>query len=528
MLSLNDRLLLALLSVLVSVAFVVPYHQPPLPTFHSEFFAFCIAVLVGAVLLCRRRYVAVPPLLTSVGLLSAVLVARSTLLLYQQPAALAVGYLLAASVVFFAVRTLVEDSVLLHYVRQRTIVRVLLVAVAVGGWLAALSGFLEAHHIGLHAQRSAGSGIVGALGQQNTLSAYIACGLAALLVLPQMSAAVRLLIAMPMVMALSLTSSTGAWVYMLLLIAACRDVQVLRRVWVPCLLLFVMMKLLPGAPASAALSFVERSSAPRLSYIATAWRIWLDFPIFGAGVGEFAFQSFMHAQPGDAALERHAHNLVMQLLAEGGVVALLLVLLIAVQWYASIDWSEVPALRPSIASACLRKIEEYRALYVVLGIIGCFSLTEFPLWHAQFLFLCVIAMALLPHHERTEARSYGVMFQLAFCCCIGVLMLVMVWRDYERFEAFCCRSSAGSLQVAGAFRPQIELMIASSGMIERSPRTAQAERALIERAMHAFPKEELLCRYVSLLYASGDATQADSVLYRITYLYPSARCLIPK
>lgn len=109
-------------------------------------------------------------------------------------------------------------------------------------------------------------------------------------------------------------------------------------------------------------------------------------------------------------------------------------------------------------------------------------------------------------------------------CILGLAAAALVMRDYQRFEAFYWDRSA-DIEIAGTFRPNLEMMVMSSGMFPRRPELLRQELVLIERAMHVHPKPELLCRYAQVLYALGRNADADTVLTRMQIAYDVAGCL---
>lgn len=110
------------------------------------------------------------------------------------------------------------------------------------------------------------------------------------------------------------------------------------------------------------------------------------------------------------------------------------------------------------------------------------------------------------------------------CCILGLAAAALVMRDYNRFEAFYW-DRTGELELRSIFRPNLEMMVMSSGIFPRRPELARQELALIERALHVYPKAELLCRYAGLLYAIGREVEADAVMARREIAYRGSDCV---
>lgn len=502
-----------LLSLLSFLPFVVPYHAYPLTTFHAELLTLMLAVVLIAVTLIHRRTIVYSHVVTLLLLFDAYIYVRSLTLTYYEPSLIMGVYVVLAAYVYLATLQVI-------YARASDCRRIVLLSLAFGGFVMALTGFAE--HFGLGFIRAYSTstervGMMGALGQPSIFAAYIACGMAALLG-SRLDAKLTAGALAIMAAALAYSGARVAWVFVLLLLIVALSNKALRRLWLLAFVVFVAVRLSPDAVSRApsGVTSIEHATHARWEYLKVAWRIWLDYPLFGVGVGELGYQMYTHLLPTDRVqgFERHTHNIVAQLLVETGIIGL--VLIVAALW---VRVREMPRTT---------RVElDHAATLAVLAIIGVFSFTEFPLWHAQFLMIGAIMLGLLPRALRINWPRVNWELQRravsAMCVALFVMLCVVAvqYRDFERFYV----GEATDIRIDGSlFRPQLETLSAAG--MKLSPETARRDLALIERAMHAFPKAELLCRYVEFHYALGDTQRADQALVKLLQAYQHPDCLI--
>jgi O-antigen ligase len=82
---------------------------------------------------------------------------------------------------------------------------------------------------------------------------------------------------------------------------------------------------------------------------AEAYRLWLDHPVFGGGLDSFEYYTF--------GLDRYPHNLVMQMVQEGGIVAALLLLawivhVVLNSWHGRNHYTEIGLSMTALVFAC--------------------------------------------------------------------------------------------------------------------------------------------------------------------------------
>lgn len=335
--------------------------------------------MFAGVALLRARGAAPLPAI-ALGIFSSYIAVQGLTLPYPERSLIGAAYPALAALVLWATAALGESSSVRLWLLRATVA---------GAFLLALTGFIEYFEVHLPigtfiADRPPGYGMVGVIGQRNMFAAYVACGICALLAL-RSHWAIALLAGLPMVMAEAYTGARVSWLFMMAAGLAVRDRRAMG-LWVALLAAFAVVRLGPAADvvireASTVVGSAQQAAGSRWTLIVSAWRIWLDHPLFGAGVGEFALQSYLHLTPGDApVIERHAHNVVMQLLAETGLVGAGILFAAAMTWARRVRWRELA--HDAGARGCV----------AVLGIIGIYSFTEFPLWHMQFTVLTAALM----------------------------------------------------------------------------------------------------------------------------------------
>lgn len=143
------------------------------------------------------------------------------------------------------------------------------------------------------------------------------------------------------------------------------------------------------------LSFLEPANMPaerlaqtmgkessRLVLIEQAWQLFRQHPWLGAGWAEFPWYNFSitESYPSLKGLWHHSHNLIMQLLAETGLVGTMILIAGILYWF-----------REQFLSAMT---PERWWLLALLSVIGIHSMLEFPLWYMTFLAIASLLLGL--------------------------------------------------------------------------------------------------------------------------------------
>lgn len=139
----------------------------------------------------------------------------------------------------------------------------------------------------------------------------------------------------------------------------------------------------------------------RLTEWHKAWLIFLENPWFGTGWGSYAYQSFvMSLNPRFAGnifsngVFTHTHNIVLNLLAETGVIGTGLIL-------GGFAYLIKPLLKKSWQS-------ETVIILAMIIVTAVHSLLEFPLWYAHFFFVFVILLSILLNTNQSNPTKIKV------------------------------------------------------------------------------------------------------------------------
>lgn len=134
------------------------------------------------------------------------------------------------------------------------------------------------------------------------------------------------------------------------------------------------------------LSSTQADAGLRTSEWQKAWRMFLEAPLFGVGIGNYGWYSFTYQSLPEfsripkSVLFSHSHNLFAQALAETGIVGLVLLLTLVVSWIRQFMRHALSPARWFIAAT--------------LVILFVHSNLEFPLWYSFFLGIAAVMLGL--------------------------------------------------------------------------------------------------------------------------------------
>ena len=289
-------------------------------------------------------------------------------------------------------------------------------------------------------------------------------------------------------------------------------------VWNAALLLAVQVlwKFLPHSVIQVS-SVARTTVSPRLELIADAWTLWLQNPMLGVGFGQFSAGRLIQAstpmlEPNNA----NAHNLLMHLLAELGVIGLLLCVVplafVARSWFRQ---QRLTALSPEV----------YLATAFTL-ILLVYSLVEFPLWYTYFLFPFAFMLGCLPqgHWRYRTSKSIGVI-RTGVWVAVGAgcfLVAADYWRLQQVYTDVGRQREArqGTSDQYLDIPPQAEIVshatffpLLADYMYVRTLKPdgfmTDYKREIARRVMLGFPTGETFARYVAFSLAEGDTMEAD-------------------
>lgn len=389
-----------MLAMMCLVPFLSPHHYPPIATFYNEWLAALLG-LTAAIFLLRRPTEFVFPVIAFLPIaLIAVLGIQIALdkALYWQNHYLIMLYLGLAALMMLLGANL-RERVSLH-----RIVPALAWAIIAGGFISmaiivlAQLGLSEIEPWSFFIRDYSASHI----GQINHLANYLALGLASVLYL-YLSSNLRLtwtvLLTVLFVLGLAYTGQRMALLYIFALSVIgwglarlCVQPEVKARakhlLWL--IPLFIVADLVMPL-----LSFLDVVSSPidrfadtmgrestRLMYLDQAWQLFAQYPVLGAGWGEYAWHNFNVTEqyPNKTGLTNNAHNIIFQLMAEMGLLGAGILTLFVGWWLFK---QRLGAFTP----------ERWWVL-ALLAVLGVHSLLEYPLWYAYFLVVAALVLGL--------------------------------------------------------------------------------------------------------------------------------------
>ncbi len=258
-----------------------------------------------------------------------------------------------------------------------------------------------------------------------------------------------------------------------------------------------------------------------------AWAAFTEHPWLGQGASNFRWASFMASVERDddtsIRVGEHAHNVVLQLLAEFGAPVTVMVLLLVIVWM----------------KAFLRQpgsLEHYWCA-AVLGIGAVHSLLEYPLWYSYFLGPTALLLG-----ATSSGRSVVVSTQrgAAYLCLVavsGVLILGNLLSDYRKMEVATNLPFALHADPERAWRISMDhvLQVHRDSLLspwalwtlvilaEPSRQQAQDRADLCERGIRFSPARWLVTRCAMQLALAGRDQDARHLILAVLRAYPAER-----
>lgn len=537
---------LACIALFCVVPFQQPFHNFPLTSFYTEGLAFALGLGVMIVLLDRRTWMAaeVPWVALAPFGLALLLMVHGAMgwSPYFGHALTGALYLVWAGLLMIAARALVQICGMEH------VLAVVAAALVAGTLLSSAIGVIQYFNVMTPLNdfivRLQGGAIFGNLAQPNHFAAYTTLGLLSLAYLhsrEHLPLPVAAVCALPLLFVLGVSGSRSPWLYLLAAFgyaAWLRSVSADRAarrlfLWTGIfLILHYAMQVMVGAgwlkpPEREAITAIERlfsgadSVTDRIGVWRAAWSIAMESPLFGIGWGAFAARYFAFiSEPGGIGAPvffNNAHNLLLQLFVETGVVGLVLVMAPLLVWM-------VIVLR-------LRPDAHQWWLLAILGVFGIYSMLEYPLWYAYFLGIAALLLGFGagPVFVPQLARV-GRMFSAAVIF-IGAFNLAILWSDYRQLQGLLQPSGSQSRSVdapalaARLYRnsiliPYVELVAAFPWAVTEE--NLSGRLLLNERVLRFTPRLVLLYRHVLLMVLADRMPEAQALLVRLRRVHPVA------
>ena len=259
-----------------------------------------------------------------------------------------------------------------------------------------------------------------------------------------------------------------------------------------------------------------------------AWQVFEHLPWFGAGWGQLgwglqhaALHHALHPLPLDNI--DNAHDLILQLLAETGLVGTVPILLVAVAWL----WRSARAWVQLGRAAPDEDAPLPLTAWMGVAFLGLHSLVEYPLWYLYFLWVFAFLAGWMDGFDpagRAMPKRASALATLTLprrvALAVGLVAALLVLKagyDYSVTNAaYSANRDSASQAIRQAqrsdlfFRPLIGFAQASSLQVNASDSRHELlrEQAEIDRVSHAYGDPSLLIRRVLLLSRLGHPDQA--------------------
>jgi len=538
---------LACVGLMWVLPFLYYHHAYPLTTFYQEWLTALLGLCALPLLLTARYWQApqVPGIvLLPVGLMLVMLVQFlvGRIVHFDHVLLLALYFLFAALLMMLG-RHLREALGMPH------LATVLAICLLVGAELNTLAGVLQHYRWSTFLDPvvtvKVSSAVYGNIAQPNHFADYVALGLLSLGLLQhryRLSPWLTALLAAPMLFVMVLSGSRSGWLFLLAALGLAwwwqRKDPALRSLLIYAAALcggyalwhgLVQLPWLQGSSGSVTAAerlFGEGQSGHlRLLLWQEAFRIFAQFPLLGAGFGQFAWQHLQLAaemrHPEMNGLYNNAHNLVLQLAAESGLAGLLVL-------FATLGiWGWRTLMRRAEYTP-----EQWWAL-AVLTVLGIHSLLEYPLWYLHFIGIAAILLGALDQGAHPLALRSAGRLSLAAILLLGTLSLWQGMQAYRQLErAMVYRSQMPKHPEQGEkareaflavfeyplFNAYAELFVAS--MVEVSEDRLTQKLALNERALRFIPTAAVAYRQAMLLALLGRMGEAEAQMADAIWAYP--------
>lgn len=553
---------LIFIGLMFLLPFVSLYHHLPIPSFYGEWLAATLGLVAMLPLFQKSNWqpLQVPQIALIFPGLAAIVCMQWMLgmLHSHQYALLILSYLAWA---FFLV-------ILGNHLRRELGWEKVVTTLA---WFIAIGGVINTGIVGLQYAMQNGLNIpfmpklagYGAISQVNHFADYMALATASLvylyakrhLSLMWFSVTLALFLSM-----LSFSGSRSSWLYLgaLTILAIAMQISAMKqkdgtpnkrsllRVCLMLLPAFALAQLaihfLPGItvtlPTDRLLAEANNASSvsARWQIWHESWRMFLQSPWFGIGVGQIRWQSFLllgtpnaiGSGVGTVGMFEHAHNLFLHLLTEMGIGAPLLVIAGVVAWLRGF-W---------LHSVKLRAITlENWWLLAMLAVLGIHSMLEYPLWYAYFLGIAAVLLGAgeekvtsisLPKLGQTSGRT-----AFAASMVVGVAVLGSMAVANVKLETWLLRAMRGDITTQeqpqffealnwvhanSLLAPYSELMYATA--LVADPNRLDDKLWISQSAMRFMPMRKIAYRHVLLLKLKGDQAAAVQQLNRTLIGFP--------
>jgi len=515
---------LFIIGLMLVVPFLYYYHALPIASFYQEGLTALIGLCAMPLLLTSRYWsnVEIPRIvLLPIGLMTLAIVQYCIGIIDHLDTLLIMSFYMVFAVLLMMIGHRLKVELGAH-----TVVVWLAVFLLIGAELNAAIGLIQHYLLNpftLQFITSKSSIVVyGNVAQANHYAAYVSIGLVSLWLL-SVQFSMRwwkvALLASPLLFVIILSGSRSGALYVALIACVAYFWRNHLHTW---------RKLALWGGLLAIISFVAYLSifgvgdSIRLNLWKDALVMFSHNPLFGSGLGQFAYQHFnLSAELKDAfvvGLYNNAHNLPLQIMVEFGLIGLVVLIVPLILWICK-------AHKPTV----------YHLWgYAILAILGIHSLLEYPLWYMYFV---GIAALLLGMFDATIYKlNWGMVGRVALLCILTLytLSMVLIYDGYKHLElSMALRKFAATDN--RYFQPmQQELYLTYENVFMRSyaelysatlvtpdeNRTGE-KIALSDRSMHFIPVPQVALNQVLMLSIQGRPEEAKELLERVKWSFPA-------
>lgn len=534
------------ISLMLIIPFVFPNLPKPIPTFYKEWLAAACALLAFIPLIRQTawpRYQA-----PSIIWLPIVMLCIMGLQLAILDIAYWQHYFLVAQYFLVAALLMLLGGMLKQAMGFDRVMHRIAIILIISGLLSVLAIMLDLrgiHLAGWVLNRS--SGAVANVGQQNHLATLLGLAIASLVYMfakQKLSSWLTFPLLTLLLSGLALTASRSAWVFVLLIALSgfafgysqkmlyktseSANQQRLRALLLLPILFYLLQIGLPFLSTDKPITttnqrlieLAQKPESARLQLYQAAWHVYADNPLLGKGFGQMAWHDINHAEhvPQLKGTIAHAHNIVLQFLAETGAVGttVLLVCILAFVW--------------RVKSAPITP--ERWLWWLMLSIIGIHAMLEYPLWYIHFLALTALLLGLgdIQSHSLVRYRPQLVITVLAI---LWMGSLVQTMHDFRIVQRWFYQNQHIALSVTRfdemykqfkpirAFSPiaiYAEVQLANTLPINRDG--LKDKLSIYKRLLSAHPSPGLTYNYGLLLALDGRQSEAINHLKHTFMRYP--------
>lgn len=540
----------AALGVLFIVPFLVYYRPPPIPDFHTEWMGVVLfaAVVASAVVVVPKKLEVAWGLLALPFVLALIIFIHLALgryiyaydwvlwLAYLSVFALAVvlgqglrGAGLLAEVTNRLAWAILFTSLLQFFTQVAQLFRL----------EDALAPFV------VHSMKGSVCRVHGNIGQANQATTMAWFGIAAALYLIEtrkLAWVLGLIVVALLLVSSALTASRMAWLFAVIVAVATlwgnlEAQRPLRRrlaatgviVATFAVANLLAIQLIHAQDATCASGLTRLANEGDLSIRWNLWRqaflVWTAHPWFGSGAGNFMSMVYVMDQaPGGQPLDYYAHNSLLQLLAEFGVLGAAAGLGFLV-WGA---WS---------VFGTRRELNPHRLLLLTwVAVLLTYSMLEFPLWYMHFLIFFGLSLGLLVIPRGKSAATVPYARSMLGVSVVALLAgCAYAAYDYRKAErAFFLITDAQAMGVFGSpeltkaldeisnethlYRVHLEYALGARMQMTTDNLSSKLEEN--ERLLKKLPIAGTVAREVMLLALAGDLEGARWHLRRLLKFAP--------